>query len=703
MRTRVQHLEAFVVEAQGVRTVEALCDLAASAAAHLTGVADVMTWCADRGAGTVEHFAGFAGLEPGPVKTPAEWPTLIEQAIGAGVTGRQVDVQRGDVGLPSGAPFASVDWVAARRTEARGYWVGVLSSREGDALSHEDTSYMQLLVHHMALLHEVLRGGFRQEADEFWYRKFVQELPAITYARGLDKPGVAGFISPQSLAILGYEPEEFIGNREFFYERLHPEDRVRVLEEQANFAPGERTTIQTVNYRMLHKNGDVVWLLNHVRTVREEDGTPKFVTGVIIDVSEPERRVQENAAQAAEEEELRRRAQSESQAKSGFLAQMSHELRTPLNGILGTCEALQEGTYGPLKAIQHEALTNIERSGRHQLALVNDLLDLSKIEAGGFTPILEPISLVDICEESVQMIRAKAKLAGIRLGLSMDGEVDQIVSDDRRVRQMLLNLLGNAVKFTPEGGRAGVDLEVRGEHAVLSVWDTGIGMPAAEIPRLFEAFTQLDSTLQRKHDGSGLGLNLTSKLAAALGGRIDVESIEGEGSRFILSLPLRIPEADLQGLESAFSGPADPLMAGVRPGVEGHDGEPEPDAAGLQVLLVDDNPANTGHVRDYLQSKGHRVTVVANGLDALEQAQSLPDIVFMDIQMPEMDGVEAIRRLRAEAHTRHLYVVALTSLAMDEDRARCVEAGADDYYPKPVGLRVLLGLVEGRRGLRGEG
>jgi len=373
--------------------------------------------------------------------------------------------------------------------------------------------------------------------------------------------------------------------------------------------------------------------------------------------------------------------QEGNRAKSSFLAQMSHELRTPLNGILGTCEALKEEVYGPLVAGQREALDVISGAGHHQLELVNDLLDLSKIEAGSFEPTRAPLSLVALCTDVAQIMRAKAKQAQVRLSLSLDGEIDEVVSDERRVRQVLLNLLGNALKFTQEGGRIGLELAQVDDEVALSVWDTGIGIPAHEIDRMFEAFTQLDSELSRRHAGSGLGLNLSAKLAVALGGRIGVESTVGEGSRFTLFLPIVAVASEVM--------PAPVPRPPTRPEL----------AAGgaLHVLLVDDTPANIGHLHDFLVLKGHKVTTAGNGVEAIEMAQAIPDITFMDVQMPEMDGLEAIRRLRAAPHTSELYIVALTSFAMGEDRERCLAAGADEYETKPVSIRRVLDLVEARR------
>ena len=394
-------------------------------------------------------------------------------------------------------------------------------------------------------------------------------------------------------------------------------------------------------------------------------------------------------------ESLYEEAKRANQAKERFLASMSHELRTPLNAIMGTCEALVEGTYGELNTPQTRVLETAHTSGRHLLSLVNDLLDLSKIEADAFEAVLKPMSLVTVCTEVIQVMRPIVSQAGLKLSLSFDGEVDEVVSDERCIRQILLNLLGNALKFTRPGGRISLSLERRGQGALISIEDTGVGIAASELSRIFEAFTQTDASANLGVSGTGLGLHLTRRLAHALGATVEVESELGVGSCFHLTLPLvaeaqeRAPATSSRASLAERAGSASPTSSSP----------PERSRAseGLDVLLVDDTPGNIGHVRDFLVTKGHRVSVATNGVEAIEQAQELPDVILMDIQMPVMDGLEATRRLRADSKTEGLYIVALTSYAMGEDEARCLAAGVDLYESKPISLKRLLEIVEERR------
>ena len=390
-------------------------------------------------------------------------------------------------------------------------------------------------------------------------------------------------------------------------------------------------------------------------------------------------------------ERLLVQVEAANEAKSRFLAQISHELRTPLNGILGSSEAIREGVYGPLTDGQMKALKTLDRAANHQLSLVNDLLDLTKIEKGSFEPHLEAVSLSKIVEEVFQFLGDRAHQGGIRLQVGPEPEVVVIETDARRVRQMLLNLVGNAIKFTPEGSVT-VTCESQGEMVAIHVRDTGIGIAPEELPRMFEAFTQVDSVLQRQHAGSGLGLSLTAKFAELLGGEIQATSTPNKGSTFTILLP-NTPPKDEAAAALLRGGPPT-----NQPPQEEESAEQEnaPDG-GLHVLLVDDTEANILHIRDFLRMKGHRVSTASNGLDAIERAQERPDIIFMDIQMPEMDGFEAIGRLRADPHTKNLHIVSLTSFARGEDREQCLQAGADDYESKPVSIKRVLELVEARR------
>lgn len=401
------------------------------------------------------------------------------------------------------------------------------------------------------------------------------------------------------------------------------------------------------------------------------------------------RRMEERTAELrAANAELERSAR----LKDEFLANMSHELRTPLNAILGISEVLQEQIYGPLNADQMSKLQTLEQSGRHLLTLINDILDLTKIEAGKLPLHITNCSVMQICRESLQMIRQLAAQKDIQVSLSVDSTVTTIAVDELRMKQILVNLLSNAVKFTPDGGRIG--LEVTGAPAQQSVrftvCDTGVGIAAEDLPRLFQVFVQLDSRLSRRHQGTGLGLALVSRLASLHGGSVDVQSEEGKGSRFTVTLPWAesrsAPGAAPDGI------PAESAPSGV-----GGDGLvpaplPSPEAV---IVLAEDNEDNIELIRDYLAFKGYQVVVAYDGMQAIQHTRAIkPALVLMDIHMPVMDGLDAMRHLRADPEVAHIPIIALTALAMAGDSERCLEAGADEYVTKPVKLKRLLEVIE---------
>jgi len=378
--------------------------------------------------------------------------------------------------------------------------------------------------------------------------------------------------------------------------------------------------------------------------------------------------------------------------KDEFLANMSHELRTPLNAILGMSEVLQIETYGSLNPDQLNAILHIEQAGNHLLSLINDILDLSKIGAGKLELSIARLSVPDLCQASLQFIKQPALKKKIKLSLRLEHTIDTIVADERRLKQILVNLLSNAVKFTPEEGRIGLDVESDDAGLIhFTVWDTGIGFDEGDVMPLFQPFVQLDGALNRQHEGTGLGLALVHQLTELHQGRISVESEVGQGSRFTVSIPLEPAQVDKKK-----AGKIEPEGGGATENgtTPGQTAGKEAVASGV-ILLAEDHEPNIKAIRDFLRFKGYEVIVARNGVEAVARAKKeQPDLILMDIQMPEMDGLEAIEQLRSEGVDGEMPIIALTSLAMPGDRERCLAAGANDYLSKPVRLQALVEMIE---------
>ncbi|NNJ09328.1 response regulator [Chloroflexales bacterium ZM16-3] len=371
--------------------------------------------------------------------------------------------------------------------------------------------------------------------------------------------------------------------------------------------------------------------------------------------------------------------------KDEFLANMSHELRTPLNAILGRTEMCQEGFYGALTPSQSEALRSVEESGRHLLELINDVLDVAKIEAGRVEIDIELVQVDSVCEASLRLVSQQALKKRLRLTQQLDPGVSLIYADGRRIKQILVNLLSNAVKFTPEGGDIGLEVVGNREREIVSfsVWDTGIGIAEEHLPRLFQPFVQVDSSLSRAHEGTGLGLNLVLSLAKLHGGSVTVNTEVGQGSCFTVTLPWRSPKVEA---EVAAAIPKD-IETPAQP--QAHD-----DQDGPLILLAEDNEDSINLISSYLEFHGLRTIVAHNGTEAVQLATDIhPAMILMDVQMPQIDGLAATRQIRTLPELRGTPIIALTALAMPGDRERCLEAGANDYISKPIGMRHLLQII----------
>ncbi|MCC6580950.1 MAG: response regulator [Phycisphaeraceae bacterium] len=381
--------------------------------------------------------------------------------------------------------------------------------------------------------------------------------------------------------------------------------------------------------------------------------------------------------------ELARCAEAANRAKTEFLANMSHEIRTPMTAILGYSDLLRDPSLD--KPMQLEAMASIQRNGQHLMSLINDILDLSRIESGRLTTERVSCNLIQLIRDALATVKPQMDIKGLSLHLIQDVSVPVCArTDPTRLRQILVNLLGNAVKFTEEGG---VDIQVSAFQTQpdaptllkVLVTDTGIGMTGEQMDRLFQPFAQADTSTTRKYGGTGLGLRISKQLAILLGGDLTVASRLGWGTTFTLTLPV----------EAEASPPRLPVPAAQPDEVRAKSLDPQsPTLTGVRLLLAEDNPENQQLITLMLRRLGATVDVAHHGqqaVDAVHRAQESHgpyDVILMDMQMPVLDGYDATRTLRQSGYTRP--IIALTANAMRDDRQRCLDAGCDDFATKPI-------------------
>ncbi len=520
-------------------------------------------------------------------------------------------------------------------------------------------------------------------ASERHYRLFTENVTDMVWT--VDLTGRFTYFSPSTRQMLGYVPDELVGSS---FERILAPSSLDVALKTfakgiARLKAGAPPQPSTLELEHVRKDGVARWVEVTVSRVCDESGQVIAFQGVSRDITERRRMADE--LRAAKEA-----AEAANRVKSEFLANMSHEIRTPMTAILGFSEVLLPSMTD---RDQLEAVATIKRNGEYLLNLINDILDLSKIEAGKLEAERIQCSPCQVLSEVVSLMRPRAIAKDLSLEIEYDQPIpESIQSDPTRLRQILINLIGNAVKFTEVGGvrvvARLVDADSDEPKMQFQVVDSGIGMTEEQIARLFNPFTQLDASATRKHGGTGLGLTISKRLAETLGGSVTVTSTPGKGSAFTVT----VTTGPLRGVRLLD----DPTEAQVS---RAPAKMPNQFAARLdcRVLLAEDGPDNQRLIAFLLKRAGAEVAVAENGQLACDLARAAQDegtpfdVILMDMQMPVMDGYDATGKLRKLGYAGP--IIALTAHAMNADRDKCLDAGCNDYVTKPIDHKKLISVV----------
>ncbi|MCP3962691.1 MAG: response regulator [bacterium] len=574
------------------------------------------------------------------------------------VTHHLLERQLRRLGLSGGTPPSPELWRRFLEHIDRSY-------AEGDQDRYLLECSLSTSSHEMKELYETFKRSSESQitAERDRYRSLVQAAPDMIFSLAVEDGSITS-LNPAFERLTGWAVEAWINKP--FTSLSHPDDVPRAIANIHQVILGE--SIPPFELRILTKSGENRSAEFIVTPHRDEKRVVRFILGIARDITDRKRAEQD--MQAAKEA-----AETASEAKSEFLANMSHEIRTPMNGFLGMTGLLLETQ---LDSKQRDFVETIRSSGETLLTLINDILDFSKIESGKLELENHPFDLKACVTGSLDLLRAKAREKSLELATDFLADCPHaLVGDVTRVRQILVNLLGNSIKFTSEGG---VTVRVRTRatsstfHELrISVQDTGVGIPADRVDRIFESFSQADASTTRKFGGTGLGLTISKHLAELMGGKIWVESEVGKGSTFHFTVQTRLPLED-EKLQLERSG---------RQRLVDHDlGRRLP----LRILVADDNVINQKVAHLLLENMGYRADLAADGLEVLAALdRQRYDVVLMDVQMPELDGLETTRRIREERDPEEApKIIAVTAGAMRGDREKCLAAGMNDYVSKPV-------------------
>lgn len=538
---------------------------------------------------------------------------------------------------------------------------------------HDLLSITHLIASLVSQREEVRRELQTHEAR---LRNLIANLPGCIYRLTHDGTWSAQILSGSVFELTGYDPGDFLSGKLSFNTLVEPEDLPR--RNQA-IQQACRAGMQfSQEYRIRCRDGSIRWVMDRGQGIYAEDGTLLSIDGVILD----------NTAQHEAQESQRRAreaAEAANEAKSRFLANVSHEMRTPLNGILGMTELT---LASELDREQREHLSLVKTSADSLLAVINDLLDFARIEHGDFPLEQIRFSLRELLLQILPPLALRACDKGLQFNLRISGQVPEYLSGDpTRLRQVIVNLVGNAVKFTEHGK---IDVEVDHVPSVgihFRIRDTGIGIALERQAAIFQPFIQADVSTTRLYGGTGLGLSISAQLVEKMGGMLRVHSLPGHGSLFHFELPASENTVGKK-LEKQWH----PQTSSSNQ-VASMPIQPQQKDGGLHILLAEDNPVNQKVAVSLLALDGHRVTIAENGLEVENLLESeVFDLILMDIQMPHMDGLACTRRIRGKesGQSQHIPIIALTAHATEKDREDCLNAGMDGFASKPFKSQDLL-------------
>lgn len=502
---------------------------------------------------------------------------------------------------------------------------------------------------------------------ERMYRTLVEQVPVVVYVAEFGQQGPWRYVSPRIESMLGFSPEEWLANPALWYDQMVPEDREGAMTDEA--LSREMGTPLRSEYRLRTHDGRVVWVRDEAVVVHDGVGRPSFFHGILADIT-PEKEAEKVAERAEVAEQANR-------AKDEFLSRMSHELRTPLNAILGFGQLLQTSPLAPADA---ESVEQILKGGRHLLDLINEVLDIARIESRTLSLSIEPVSVHEVIREAVDLVLPLAAKRGIAVHASGSDPASFVLADRQRLKQAMLNLLANAVKYNHEGGSATVSVDRMADSITIRVSDTGPGIRSEDQERLFSPFDRLGAE-RTGIEGTGLGLALTKALVEGMGGSIGVESEMGTGSTFWLSLR---PAEDPNSIEE----PARSVPAVDRGPIH-------------TILCIEDDPSNLRLIERILANRpGVRLLKAIRGRMGLDLAREHPpDLIVVDVHLPDIPGDHVIGSLRNDPATGRTPVIVTSADATPKQEKRLIAAGATEYLSKPLDVKRFLAVVDESLGI----